>query len=88
MKGTGLAIITVKSAVSRTVLKITVKVSPVRQKISSVKAVKGKKLTVVWKKTLQQAVIESNIVRIRNLRKALKMCGFGRTRRKIQLFQS
>ncbi len=36
----------------------------------------------------QQAVIESNIVRIRNLRKALKMCGFGRTRRKIQLFQS
>ncbi len=50
MKGTGLAIITVKSAVSRTVLKITVKVSPVRQKISSVKAVKGKKLTVVWKK--------------------------------------
>lgn len=48
IKNTGIATITIKAGnVSK---KVTIKVSPKKQSVKSVKAVKGKKLTVTWAK--------------------------------------
>lgn len=54
IKGTGIAIITVKAAETENYyaaeVKVTVKVSPARQTLKSLRTKKGKKLTVSWKK--------------------------------------
>ena len=54
VKGTGIAVITVKAEETAdyypSEAKVTVKVSPARQTLKSLKAKKGKKLTVSWKK--------------------------------------
>ncbi len=54
VKGTGVAVITVKAEETAdyyaSEAKVTVKVSPARQTLKSLKAKKGKKLTVSWKK--------------------------------------
>ncbi len=54
VKGTGIAVITVKAEETAdyyaSEVKVTVKVSPARQTLKSLKAKKGKKLTVSWKK--------------------------------------
>ena len=48
IKNTGIAVITVKAG--KTSVKVTVKVSPKKQSLKSVKISKGKKLTVTWTK--------------------------------------
>lgn len=48
VKGTGIAVITIKAG--KNSVKVTVKVSPKKQAVKSIKAVRGKKLTVKWKK--------------------------------------
>ncbi len=54
IKGTGAATITVQAAetanYSKASIKITIKAAPAQQKIKSIKAVKGRKLKLAWKK--------------------------------------
>ena len=54
VKGTGIAVITVKARATakyeETTAKITVEVTPAKQRVESVKAQKGKKLKIRWKK--------------------------------------
>ena len=54
IKGTGAAVITVQAAetanYSKASIKITIKAAPAQQKIKSIKAVKGRKLKLAWKK--------------------------------------
>ncbi|MFP3155568.1 leucine-rich repeat protein [Lachnospiraceae bacterium ZAX-1] len=73
LKGTGYATITVKAAAtnkySAASIKITVKIAPKKQPITSAKPTSGKKLTVKWKKNSQATGYEIQYSTSKNFKK-------------------
>lgn len=76
VKGTGIATITVRAeetAKYKTAsVKITIKVSPARQTVKSLKPVKGKKLTVLWKKDTKATGYQLQCCLDKNFKKGVK----------------
>ena len=67
IKNTGIAVITIKAG--NAAKKVTVKVSPKKQTIKSVKAVKGKKLTVKWAEDKRASGCQVQISTDKNFKK-------------------
>lgn len=76
IKGTGACTITVSAAATKNytkkTVKITIKVSPKKQALTSVKAVKGKKLTVKWKKDTRATGYEVQYCLKKNFKSGVK----------------
>lgn len=70
IKNTGIATITIKAGnVSK---KVTIKVSPKKQSVKSVKAVKGKKLTVKWAKDKMASGYQVQVSTDKKFKKSVK----------------
>lgn len=74
--GTGIATITVKAAgnanYNETSVTVTIKVSPAKQTLKSLKNVKGKKLTVKWKKDTRATGYQIQYSTDKNFKKGVK----------------
>lgn len=70
IKGTGTAVITVRSGAAS--VKVTVKVNPKKQKIKSVKAAKGKKLVLKWEKDKLASGYQVQLSTVKNFKKVAK----------------
>lgn len=77
IKGTGVAAITVKAGTKS--VKVTVKVSPKKQTVKSVKASNGKKLTVKWAKDKMASGYQVQISAAKNFKKDVKSKNVSRT---------
>lgn len=84
IKGTGIATITVKSQetanYSASSVNISVKVSPTKQAIKSLRTTKGRKLTVRWKKDAQATGYQIQYSTDKNFRKAAKTTSVGKNK--------
>lgn len=77
VRGTGIARITITAGETakykKTQVKVTVKVCPAKQKLKSVKSVKGKKLNVIWKKDPAVTGYQIRCSTDKNFKKNLKI---------------
>lgn len=77
IKNTGIATITIKAGnVSK---KVTIKVSPKKQSVKSVKAVKGKKLTVTWAKDKMASGYQVQVSTDKKFKKNVKSKSLSKT---------
>lgn len=76
IKGTGIATITVKAAATSNYnasnVKVTVKVNPKKQVLKSVKSLKGRKLSVSWKKDTKATGYQVQYSTSKNFKKGIK----------------
>lgn len=76
VKGTGIAVVTVKARATakyeETTAKITVEVTPAKQRVESVKAQKGKKLKIRWKKDTKASGYQIQYSMDKKFKKATK----------------
>lgn len=77
IKNTGVAAITIKAGTATK--KVTIKVSPKKQAIKSVKAVKGKKLTVKWAKDKMASGYQVQISMDKKFKKNVKSKNLSKT---------
>lgn len=70
VKNTGIAVITVRT--DKDLVRVTVKVSPKKPAIKSVKAAKGKKLAVKWAKDKRASGYQIQVSAAKNFKKSMK----------------
>ncbi len=70
VKNTGIAVITVRT--DKDLVRVTVKVSPKKPAIKSVKAAKGKKLAVKWAKDKRASGYQIQVSTAKNFKKSMK----------------
>ena len=70
VKNTGIAVITVRT--DKDLVRVTVKVSPKKPAIKSVKAAKGKKLAVKWGKDKRASGYQIQVSTAKNFKKSMK----------------
>ncbi len=84
IKGPGIAVITVKARATakykEATAQITVEVTPAKQKVKSVKALKGKKLKISWKKDTKASGYQLQYSMDKKLKKAKKTVTIAKNR--------
>ncbi len=84
IKGTGVAVITIKAAANANYnaksIKSTIKVSPQKQAIKSLKPIKGKKLTVAWKKDTRATGYQIQYSKDKNFKKSVLTVTVGKNK--------